>query len=169
MANAAVSDDLDTDDAHVIAGAKAADLIWRDHPDARTISDPRIPTFADAVIDGLACALTTMPGAIGQVVSGAASAAEDLNVEPFQGLVEIIQNADDLGATEVRFALREVGGRSAPIPSLGRYSARTSLFHQTSNGRTRQNPTLRQSRLRYPRSQRRPGFSSPSKPAYQPA
>jgi hypothetical protein len=107
MANAVASDTLGTDDAHVIEGAQAAELIWRDHPDARAVSDPRTSTFADVVIDVLAHSLATMPGAIGQVVSGAASAAEDLNVDPFQGLVEIIQNADDLGATEVRFAIRK--------------------------------------------------------------
>jgi hypothetical protein len=31
--------------------------------------------------------------------------AEDLNFEAFQGLVEVLQNADDLGATTVRFGL----------------------------------------------------------------
>jgi hypothetical protein len=112
MANAAVSGAHDTHDAHLIEAARrAVELIWQDHPDARTIPDPRTSTFADAVIDGLARALKGMPGAIAEVVSGAASAAEDLNVDPFQGLVEIIQNADDLGATEVRFAVRPNGDR----------------------------------------------------------
>jgi hypothetical protein len=90
-----------------LEGVKAAELIWRNDPRIPKINDPRTLTFAEAVIDTIARALARMPGAIGQVVSGAASAAEDLNIEPFQGLVEIIQNADDLGATEVRLAIRE--------------------------------------------------------------
>jgi hypothetical protein len=106
------SNTLSSDERQAIEGARAADLIWQDHTDARRILDPRTRTFANAVITGLSRALATMPGAIGQVVKGAASAAEDLNVEPFQGLVEIIQNADDLGATEVRFALREKEDRT---------------------------------------------------------
>ena len=111
MASATVSDNHDTSRSHIIGGAAAAELIWLDHPDARTISDPRTPTFADAVIDGLGRLLASMPGAIAEVVSGAASAAEDLNVDRFQGLIEIIQNADDIGATEVRFAVRQMEDR----------------------------------------------------------
>jgi hypothetical protein len=41
------------------------------------------------------------------MMRGAAAAAEDLNVEPFQGLTEVIQNADDLRAWEARFAFRD--------------------------------------------------------------
>ena len=50
--------------------------------------------------------LATSSGAIKKMIRNAASAAEDMNVEPFQGLIEVIQNADDLGANEVRFAFR---------------------------------------------------------------
>lgn len=44
-------------------------------------------------------------------MKNAANAAADLNVSQFQGLIEVIQNADDLRATEVRFALREQDGK----------------------------------------------------------
>ena len=47
------------------------------------------------------------------MMRNAQHAAADLNVESFQGLVEVIQNADDLRATEVRFALRQHDGIAA--------------------------------------------------------
>jgi hypothetical protein len=35
--------------------------------------------------------------------------AEQLNVESFHGLIEIVQNADDLSASEVRVVIRKAG------------------------------------------------------------
>jgi hypothetical protein len=94
-------------ESHASRGASAARSIWADADCVDDIIDPRTPEFATAVIVGLANALATSSGAIKKMMRSAASAAEDLNVEPFQGLIEVIQNADDLGASEVRFALRE--------------------------------------------------------------
>ncbi|MCW0232560.1 MAG: DUF3883 domain-containing protein [Ferrovibrio sp.] len=88
-------------------GARAARMIWDDQPGIDDLIDTRTPEFADAVIAGLANALASSPGALKKMMRGAAAAAEDLNVEPFQGLTEVIQNADDLHASEVRFALRD--------------------------------------------------------------
>lgn len=89
------------------SGARAARMIWEDQPGVDDLIDPRTPEFADAVITELASALASSPGAIKKMMRGAAAAAEDLNVEPFQGLTEVIQNADDLRASEVRFAFRD--------------------------------------------------------------
>lgn len=88
-------------------GSSAAKSIWDDADALDEIIDPRTPEFAAAVIHGLAQALSSSPGAVKKVMRGAAAAAEDLNVEQFQGLIEVIQNADDLRATEVRFAIRQ--------------------------------------------------------------
>ncbi|WP_187313289.1 sacsin N-terminal ATP-binding-like domain-containing protein [Lysobacter capsici] len=81
--------------------------MWDDQPGVDDLIDPRIPEFANAVVTGLASALASSPGALKKMMRGAAAAAEDLNVEPFQGLTEVIQNADDLRASEVRFAFRD--------------------------------------------------------------
>jgi hypothetical protein len=54
---------------------------------------------------GITAALQSSPGVIRRMVKGASAAAEDLNVEPFQGIVEVMQNADDLGARNLRIAL----------------------------------------------------------------
>jgi hypothetical protein len=72
------------------------------------------------VVTGLANALASSPGALKKMMRGAAAAAEDLNVEPFQGLTEVIQNADDLHASEVRFAFRKTNaGRELLIVHNG--------------------------------------------------
>lgn len=96
------------EEERAVQGSEAADLIWRDDSRVFLIADPRTAAFANSVIEGVAEKLASAPGALHRMMSGAASAAEDLNVEPFQGLIEVIQNADDLGAREVRFALREL-------------------------------------------------------------
>ena len=88
-------------------GADAARMIWDDLPGLDDLIDLRTPEFANAVVSGLASALKSSPGALKKLMRGAAVAAEDLNVEPLQGLTEVIQNADDLRASEVRFAFRD--------------------------------------------------------------
>ncbi len=92
-------------------GAAAARLIWDDSAAADQLTDPRTPVFAHAVIDGLAAYLAASPGAMKKIMRNATQGAADLNVSQFQGLIEIIQNADDLRATEVRFAFRDNGER----------------------------------------------------------
>ena len=88
-------------------GARAAQLIWDDDPQIENISDPRTSGFASAVVAELARLLQRSGGVVRKVMQNATEAAADLNVSKFQGLVEIIQNADDLQATEVRFAVRQ--------------------------------------------------------------
>lgn len=91
-------------------GGVAAHLIWQDDPGINAIIDPRTTEFANSVLDTLAEALVAAPGAMKRAIRTAAKSAERLNVEPFQGLIEVIQNADDLRAGEVRFALRDIDG-----------------------------------------------------------
>jgi hypothetical protein len=92
-------------------GRQAALLIWNDEEAAASIADPRDPDFAAGVMAGLSLAMAKAPGLMRKVVRHAAAAAEDLNVEAFQGIVEVLQNADDLGATNVRIALRITDAR----------------------------------------------------------
>ena len=88
---------------------RVVDLVWNNDPLVKSFEDPREVPFASAVIKEFGRELSRTPALIQQVMAGAASAAEDLNVEPYQGLIEVLQNADDLGAKEVRFAVREFG------------------------------------------------------------
>lgn len=88
-------------------GVEAAHLIWDDDPSAESIVDPRTPAFARAMVDASVKILRSSSGLIRKMISRAAAGAEDLAVAQFQGIVEVIQNADDVRATEVRFALRD--------------------------------------------------------------
>lgn len=92
-------------------GIDAANLIWNDSSDAQLIVDPRTPEFAQGMVDTCVGALKGSPGLIKKMMQQAAAGAEDLAVSQFQGIIEVIQNADDVRATEVRFALRYVGGQ----------------------------------------------------------
>lgn len=91
-------------------GREAAIRIWADEPDAPFIVDSRDVEFAAGVMAGLTACLRDTSGLMRRVVEHAAAAAEDLNVEAFQGLVEVLQNADDLGARNVRIALSDLPG-----------------------------------------------------------
>ena len=101
-------------------GAEAARRIWDDEADVEGIHDPRTPEFACAMVKTSVAILKTSSGLIKKMIDRAAAAAEELAVAQFQGLIEAIQNADDVGATEVRFALRETrAGRQLLIVHNG--------------------------------------------------
>ncbi len=95
--------------AMVVDADRAVELVWNNDPSVKDLVDPRNGAFANAVIGAFGRELARTPALIQQVMAGAASAAEDLNVEPYQGLIEVLQNADDLGAHEIRFAFRDHG------------------------------------------------------------
>ncbi|WP_249690881.1 DUF3883 domain-containing protein [Stappia sp. WLB 29] len=102
---------VDESVSDVVLGAEAARLIWDDDPAAGALVDPRTPEFAHAMIDTSVTILRSSRGLIKRMIDRAAAGAEDLAVEQFQGIIEVIQNADDVRATEVRFALREKPGK----------------------------------------------------------
>lgn len=91
-------------------GVQAARLIWNDDAAAESIHDPRTPEFARAMIEESVVILNGSSGLIKKMIKRATAGAEDLAVGQFQGLIEVIQNADDVGAKEVRFALRTISG-----------------------------------------------------------
>jgi hypothetical protein len=71
------------------------------------------PEFARAAVDAISDHFASQ-GLMRQILRGATQGASQLNVEEFHGLIEIIQNADDVGAREVRIAVR----RKADGPEL---------------------------------------------------
>lgn len=83
----------------------AADLVWRDDPAARDIEDPFEIVFARRFIADSVTRLANADGVMLRALRGASRSAEGTNVDAFHGLVEFMQNADDLGASEVRIAL----------------------------------------------------------------
>lgn len=86
---------------------QAASFVWNEDDTARDIADPFDAAFASAFVEALNAHLQSAGPMIHRVLEGAARSAEGTNVEPFHGVVEVVQNADDLGAGEVRFTLRD--------------------------------------------------------------
>ncbi|MEP7763673.1 hypothetical protein [Sanguibacter sp. 25GB23B1] len=66
---------------------------------------------ADASVLELVKCMNSLPGSIRSALKRAGDSAALLSDDRLQGLAELIQNADDLGATEVTIALDEVGSR----------------------------------------------------------
>jgi hypothetical protein len=95
--------------SHSDLGRQAARDLWRLGLDASPVDDPLTPEFARAALAELEELQRGTPGVLKQVLEGAQMSAEQLNVESFHGLIEIVQNADDLRATEVRVAIRQSG------------------------------------------------------------
>src|SRR5712691_5231405 len=85
-------------------GREAARTIWQLGLDATTLDDPLTPAFARAALAELERLQQGTPGILEEVLEGAQISAEQLNVESFHGLIEIVQNADDIHASEVRVA-----------------------------------------------------------------
>jgi hypothetical protein len=88
------------------AGTTAARELWQNWPDYEDVHDPLSPTFAEAALSELERLQRTMPGVLAELVRYAESGAEQLVPDPYHGILEVVQNTDDLGATEVRVAIR---------------------------------------------------------------
>lgn len=72
-------------------------------------ADPRHPAFASEYIAECDRLLAGTPPLLQEALENAGHAAEGANIDPFQGVVEVMQNADDRQAREVRVKLRSVG------------------------------------------------------------
>jgi hypothetical protein len=86
-------------------GAEAARLLLNAGIGAAdAIQDPLTERFAESFVQALSAGMSSgRRGWVGDVMDGTGRLARNLNVEPEHGLVEVIQNADDLGASCVRF------------------------------------------------------------------
>jgi Domain of unknown function (DUF3883) len=100
-----------TDLRRAQAGREAAGRLWRDGLKA-AIEDPLHADFASAAVAEFARLQSERtPGIYRDALAGAEMSAEQLNVEPLHGVVEVVQNADDVGASELRMAVRTGPGR----------------------------------------------------------
>ncbi len=93
-------------------GREAAQRLWQEGLKA-DIEDPLAAEFAQAAV----CEFGRLqrertPGIYRDALEGAEMSAEELNVEKFHGVMEVVQNADDVEATALRIAVRtRSGGR----------------------------------------------------------
>jgi hypothetical protein len=87
-------------------GKATAQLIWQEADrDGLVIEDPFTQEFADAALEEFERLQEQTPGIFRKIKAGAEDAAEQLNVQPFHGVFEAMQNADDVGATLFRLAI----------------------------------------------------------------
>lgn len=93
----------DTDAMSGVERAEAAAHVLFDHPDEPTIHEPSGTAECRAAVRVLAGRFASGGGTLTAIVSNARSAAQLLSSDRLQGLSEIIQNADDAGASWVTF------------------------------------------------------------------
>lgn len=94
----------------------AADAIFLD-PDSEPLFEPNSVESARAAVDRLGQLFAELPGTVKRALDGARVGGQMLSSDRLQGLSEIVQNADDVGATRVSFQL---GGRDLLAAHDGR-------------------------------------------------
>ncbi|PPA04622.1 hypothetical protein C4E44_08195 [Pseudomonas sp. MWU12-2312b] len=77
---------------------------------ASTFNEPTLRTkpYAKAALAEIERLQVDQPEILRKLLKGGNQGAKLLNTDPFQGLREVIQNADDLGATSVHFGIRTI-------------------------------------------------------------
>lgn len=95
-------------DEKVARAVAAAELLFNERSGAEVQEyfEPDDRTSARAAVARLAELFDALPGRISEALGRAADHADSLSADRLQGLSEIVQNADDVGASEVRFLLR---------------------------------------------------------------
>ena len=100
---------------------EAADLVFEaeDGRVAPAYVEPSGFDEARAAVDRLGQRFTQLPGSIRNALDAASRSADLLSGDRLQGLSEVVQNADDVHATEVRFLLTDdalvVAHNGAPV------------------------------------------------------
>ena len=115
------SDDLGCDAVHVTdpagltegarLGRQAAEHLVYRWPETADVTELATEEFSAAAVERLAELIEDEPPLFQASRLGSERGAESLSARPFQGIMESVQNADDLGATELRVALRVCGQR----------------------------------------------------------
>lgn len=95
----------------VSAARAAVDHMFDKWPNVE-FPDAQNELWSDAAVEHIKRRIQQTPGLIKAGLAGSDIGAESLNPRPFQGILETIQNADDLGATTVRIAIRSSRGRN---------------------------------------------------------
>jgi hypothetical protein len=96
-------------------GRQAAEQVihgWGSELDLQELREKDSIEFGNAAVAHLADYCKSQPSLFRASREGAQRGAETLSARPFQGILEVLQNADDVQATEVRLAFRENSGRT---------------------------------------------------------
>lgn len=90
-------------------GRAAAERLCHEWPDLADLAEVESVAFAEAAVRRLAELMESQPALFQASRRGSELGAESLSARPFQGVLETVQNADDLDASELRVAIREHG------------------------------------------------------------
>lgn len=90
------------------AGAEAARHIWFNwrKPTYVKPEDPFFPEFSEGALQEFERLQEEAPGLLHAMADGAQKGAQQLNLDDYHGVMEVIQNADDLFANEVAVSIR---------------------------------------------------------------
>ncbi|MEH6662467.1 MAG: hypothetical protein V7679_12530 [Parasphingorhabdus sp.] len=93
-------------DLDVIDGREAAERLANDWENRDWVPDAPTPAWARAAILQFGKIMAEQPAIFRASIKRADQGASTLSPRPFQGIIECLQNADDLGATSLRVAYR---------------------------------------------------------------
>lgn len=105
MSTVVISSGQDDDSLRALARLAAQKILSKDRRELP--EDPRNSVFASEYIRECDRLLANTPLLIQEAIESAGHAAEGANVDPYQGVVEVLQNAEDRQAGEVRVMLRK--------------------------------------------------------------
>ena len=95
------------DDKTIALAQKAAEQLFNAKgSNIPSVYEPRSLLSASAAVHRLGELFEELPGSVAGALEAAGSSGELLSSDRLQGLAEILQNADDTGASEVRLLLR---------------------------------------------------------------
>lgn len=95
------------DESILLAREAAEQLFNASGPSSPSVYEPRSFRAARAAVHRLEELFEQLPGSVAEALEAAGSSGELLSSDRLQGLAEILQNADDAGASEVRLLLRD--------------------------------------------------------------
>jgi hypothetical protein len=91
------------------AGRAAAERLSDEWPDVRWVPEAPEEAWANAAVERFSELILEQRAIFRASQKGGGRGARSLSPRPFQGILEAIQNADDLGAAELRIAIRARG------------------------------------------------------------
>lgn len=97
------------------AGRSAADRLAHNWDDRDWVPETPSALWAQGALDRLGEIITAQPSMLRASQKGAGKGASTLSPRPFQGIIECLQNADDLGAHTLYVAFRETPRRELLI------------------------------------------------------
>lgn len=102
---------LQQDEEEIRTGREAAERLSQEWPKVDGFPPLKSEAAARAAIEYLGDLMVSDRPLFRASRRGAERGAESLSARPFQGVLEVLQNADDLGARELRLAIRIRGSR----------------------------------------------------------